>query len=501
MLGFPIPYPEELIYSTIARAGVHDGETSPKQLLDQVFNNRSVIATVDLPSHIGKLVCQYGDSLGLELRTLLSCHTLLPIYAPFIPPERVRKLKRLMSGGSQGAAHLTSGIIASRVKAKTKLYVCDECLKEQKSKHGECFWNRLWQVPLLKICPLHGSLYATNIELDGEHRHNHIPVESAKILEPLETEPADRIFANQVVELFQVQNEGISFSQWTEFYRQLVSKLGLLRGRRIDHVRIHELVLDFWGKRWLGESGIFPSCTETSWLRGLFRKHRKSFSFAEHIVVISALSNGTIGVGNAIADVSRMTTNRKKPCSKGKEPVNANELSPDQIAWKRLLEKSHPKAARQKNQALYARLYRRHRDWLIQINRVNHAENKVINKRVDWLKRDRRTARELHKIYRKLSGDLYAPHLSKTFLIHRLKHRTTIEKNLYRLPRCSALLTLYSENTDEYQARRLARAYLAIKETGLEIKRWFLLREAGLSDERMTDTVSALLRKILSEQT
>jgi hypothetical protein len=36
MLGFPVPYTEELLYSTIARAGVYDGETSPKQLLDQV---------------------------------------------------------------------------------------------------------------------------------------------------------------------------------------------------------------------------------------------------------------------------------------------------------------------------------------------------------------------------------------------------------------------------------------------------------------------------------
>ena len=501
MLGFPTPYPEELLYSTIARAGVHDGDTSPKQLLDKVFNNRSVIATVDLPSHIEKLASQYSDPLGLGTRTLICSHTLWPIYAPFIPRARVRKLNRWMSGSSQGAAHLASGIAASRVKAKTELYVCVKCLKEQKSKYGECFWNRLWQVPLVKVCPLHRSLSATNIELDGEHRHSHISVESARILKPLKVESVDRIFSNQVVELFQVQNEGISFSQWTEFYRRLASNFGFLRGRRIDHARIHEAVLEFWGKLWLAEAGILPSGTETSWLRGLFRKHRKSFSFAEHIVVLSALSNGTLGISNAIKEASRVIIRRKKPSLVRQELANANELSRDQIAWKRLLEQNHPKEARQKNQALYARLYRNHRDWLLQIDSANHAENKSVNKRVDWPKRDRQTAKELRQISRKLSDELYVPHLSKTFLIHQLKHRATVEKNLYRLPRCSALLSLYSENTDEYQARRLARAYLAMKEKGLEIKRWFLLREAGLSDERMTDTVSALLREILSEQT
>jgi len=37
-------------------------------------------------------------------------------------------------------------------------------------------------------------------------------------------------------------------------------------------------------------------------------------------------------------------------------------------------------------------------------------------------------------------------------------------------------------------------------EQGREIKRWSLLREAGLSDERMTDIVAELLKEILSEQ-
>lgn len=52
MLNFPIPYAEELVYGIVARMGVRAGIVSPKQLLDEVFDNRKVIATFDMPSHL-----------------------------------------------------------------------------------------------------------------------------------------------------------------------------------------------------------------------------------------------------------------------------------------------------------------------------------------------------------------------------------------------------------------------------------------------------------------
>ncbi|AGS38561.1 TnsD family Tn7-like transposition protein [Cycloclasticus zancles] len=502
MLGYPPPYPEELLYSTTARAGVHDGETSPKQLLDKVFNNRKVVATVDLPNHVLALAEQYPLALGLVTKTLISRHTLWPIYASFLPRERNKKLKKWMSGSSRGAVHLASGIAASKVKAKQRLFVCLECLKVQKQKYGECFWNRLWQVPLLKVCPAHGPLHTTSVELDGEHRHSYLPVEEAEILEPVKAAAVDSIFSHQTANLLQVQNEGISFSQWTAFYKWFASSQGCFYGRRVDHSKIHETVIQFWGKRWLANAGILPSETETSWLRGLFRKHRKSFSFAEHIVVISALSNGAISIGDAIDKASRMVINSEKVIQE-KEPelITENQLSQDQIKWKQLLEQMPPKASRQQNSALYARLYRNHYDWLIYIDSVYHADYITVNKRVDWPQRDKQVTKELRHAYENLSEDLSAPRLSRTFLIHQLEHRATVEKNLHRLPRSSTLLSIYTESITEYQARRLTRAYFSMQERGQEIKRWSLLRQAGLSDERMTAIVAELLKEMLSEST
>ena len=114
MLNFPVPYPDELIYSLVARAGIHLGLTSPKQLLDEVFANRHVIATVDLPNHLAPLARLLPDSMGLDVERLAYMHTLFPVYAPFTPEDRRKFCLEKMAGESQGAIHLILGIVASR---------------------------------------------------------------------------------------------------------------------------------------------------------------------------------------------------------------------------------------------------------------------------------------------------------------------------------------------------------------------------------------------------
>lgn len=499
MIGFPPPYAEELLYSTTARAGVHDGETSPKQLLDLVFNNRRVIATVDLPSHVQALADQYPDVLGMNVNTLISRHTHWPIYAPFLPHDRNKKIKRWMSGRSQGAAHLASGRAASRVRSKRRLYVCIECLKSQKAEYGEYFWNRHWQVPLVKTCPSHGPLMGTNIELNGIHRHAYLSVEEATLCGSVNVVAVDGVFSSQVYQLMQSQSAGISFNQWTTFYRQLAINQGYFYRGRIDHAKIHETVLDFWGIRWLVDAGILPTGTEASWLRGIVRKHRKSFSFAEHIVAITALTDGAFSICDAIDLASGFTIGGKKSGQAPPHIALADYLlTQDQINWKQAVKKRPPKLSRKGNPALYMRLYRNNYNWLMNTNRVYRAEKISINKRVDWPKRDWLIARELRRACECLSDDLNAPRLSKSLLIHQLKLKSTVEKNLSRLPRCSKLLATYSESISEYQVRRLTYTYSLMVKSGKEIKRWSLLRQAGLSDERITEVAASFLDNMVS---
>lgn len=495
MLGFPAPYPNELLYSVIARAGVHEGETSPKQLLDLVFANRKVIATVDLPCHVESIASQYPKSLGLTSKVLIRNHTLWPIYSSFVPLDRRAAIERWMRGESKGAAHLAVGMVASRVRSKQKLLLCASCRDEHKLKYGEAFWDRRWQVPLVSYCPSHGSLSETDISLNGEHRHEFIPISQCKAVGRVPVTKSDIRFAELAYGLFDCfKNEFPSYQQWTRFYRNLAIDHGFLVGNRIDHRRLHEQYVSYWGNEWLNRAGLLPKDKDTSWLKSIFRKHRKTFCFAEHLTVIEAISQGNTQTGKAIEQALCYQTRIKEP--EVYAYVELGELSEDQNDWLILLNSNGPKAARNKKPALYARLYRNNYEWLMHVNHEFYQPIVSVNTRVDWSKRDRLASRALLDFIGQAEEDLFIPRLSRTFLIHQLTNRATIEKNLYRLPRCRAILERYSESIDEYQARRLTRAFIALSKGKQALKEWVLLRKAGLSEERMSCFVKGFLKEI-----
>lgn len=116
MHNFPVPYPDELIYSLVARAGIRSAIVSSKQLLDDVFGDRKVIATIDLPSHLVAISSQLIGTGRFDVQQLIYDHTMFPVYAPFIDESiRVRAMGR-MANCSKGAVHLCLALLPPLLK-------------------------------------------------------------------------------------------------------------------------------------------------------------------------------------------------------------------------------------------------------------------------------------------------------------------------------------------------------------------------------------------------
>ena len=242
MWNFPTPLPDELIYSTIARAGLHHGIQSPKQLLDEVYQDRKVVATIDLPSHLNAVVHLLERTGCFSLIDLIYKHTIFGLYAPFVQESHRQKAITLMAEQASGSVHLMLGLNASRVPNNTKFRYCPICIQQQREIYGEYFWNRAWFLPNLSICLKHNCSLLSQDYIQQQHRHLFLPLlpnQTQDIPNPYFKE--DFILGKMAVELLQLEPQpSPSYEQWTRFYLEIADAKNFRRGNHVCHDQTYE---------------------------------------------------------------------------------------------------------------------------------------------------------------------------------------------------------------------------------------------------------------------
>ena len=59
---FTDPYPDEILYSTIARYHFYSGNVDYKDTLEEVFGSRKTIPSIEFPSHLEHLTNQLSHN-------------------------------------------------------------------------------------------------------------------------------------------------------------------------------------------------------------------------------------------------------------------------------------------------------------------------------------------------------------------------------------------------------------------------------------------------------
>lgn len=491
-----------MLYSVIARYGVHFGITSPKQLLDDVFNNRKVLATVDLPNHLSTIVNHYIDCHHWDVKYLAYKHTLFPLYAPFVPEKRRLECLRLMADTSKGAIHLALGVAASRIKQAPTLRYCPQCVRLQQKEHGEYFWRRLWQVNGADCCLLHGELKEAAVERHNHHRHQFCAPYPENCPNSKQSEPSteSKIVTSQVERLLnRPLIKSVSLEQWTTYYHYLAEQNGCCRGQFIKHEEIGEKVLFCWSQKWLVEHQLDINESDSCWLKGIFRKHRNSFSYLEHIVALQSLLPSSWNINDVLDDVCNNENVQEHHLVTINNDVSIDFRQEYQQRWSLLVKQHGVKSARQKKHggAIYAWLYRHDRTWLLKFNSLYRIHSKPINLRVNWRQKDILIVRELVKIRNIYEVFLESPKMTRNWYVKQLKSPATVEKNIYKLPLCHQFFMRYCESTAEHQIRRLTKIVVQLKTPLIELSRWKILRLAGLSEERLKLGTRDFITKIM----
>ena len=500
LLGFPLPYPDELIYSTIARYRVHSGIVSAKELLKDVFGNTRIIASSDLLGYLELIAGVYPEQLNVTPSDLLYRHTLFPIYAPFIGEARRQRLTQELFDDNATTIHLTAGIVASRIKQPSFLRYCPECVIEQVREKGECYWLRKWQISGVESCPKHGNLIDSRIGRHDIHRHSFTAPNLENCPWKMQSSGAWQchVLAENISELLNLNPSVVpDFSQWSGWYKHLAKEQGLTRGKHVCHRELRDRVINFWGTSWLAKYGLLTEVGESYWLKNLFRKHRKAFSYLEHLIAMHTFLKPPWKLSDVIHEVAQFEPELERNFVQP-PVVNRVERTSKRKKWLCVVKEHGTKVARSKGHGdIYAWLYRYDRHWLIETNAKYQQLKRNHKHKWDWEKRDRRIVKALIRIRNQKELSLSAPRCSKSWYLNQLEHKVGIEKNLHLLPLCNQFFELYSESVWEYQVRRITKVMLLRKFDTFKIKRWRVLRLSGLSEERLTSVAKIFLKEIL----
>ncbi len=149
---FTEPYPDELIYSAIARYHFYSGNIDYKDTLEEVFQSRSVIPSVEIGSHLHALTHQLGNNYSVG--HLLAKHTIYPFYAPFLSKQRQQEIILDVQGNGRGL-YTRLGMVAGGICKKDELYYCSQCAQVDMDKYGEPYIHREHQLQGIDLCVHH----------------------------------------------------------------------------------------------------------------------------------------------------------------------------------------------------------------------------------------------------------------------------------------------------------------------------------------------------------
>ena len=296
---FPTPYPDELIYSVLARYYVRSPDTSPKAALNDIFGSNTVIATFDLPSHLESLVSNLPLFSSHTVESFIEQHTLYPLYAPFLPPERALLVSNSMRNHFYGDIHTRVGIMAGAIQTNSHFRFCSICLREEIEKYGEPYWHRLHQIPGVEVCPLHRALLQNStIKISGDNRHEFYAADQENcIIKPAIVDYSNTTFEKLLLlaEDVRILLESTIKPKTGEWYRKKYQgfltdkKLATASGRIFQKELLREFN-DFYGAEFL--SAVHSKVevdSENNWLSDIVRKHRKVFHPIRHLLLIRFL--------------------------------------------------------------------------------------------------------------------------------------------------------------------------------------------------------------------
>ena len=296
---FPKPYPDEILYSILARCHIRIGNTGLKLTMQELFNSNNAIATADLPCNLEALVTKLSLISKVTVEDIVQNYTLYPFYAAFLPGARSQQVLQAMRSEDGGGIHDRVGIRASLVSVPRHFRFCPQCIQIDQQTYGELYWHRIHQVPGVLVCPHHAeALRESTVPIQGLNRHEYVAADLSNCLPKQLEQP----FSQKTLNFLHLLAQDICFllenelpSRDLNWFRQQYISLLIQRGLATATGRVHqrELLsqfLSFYDRdilELLDSTVNFKD--DHNWLSGIVRKQRKTFHPLRHLLMLRFL--------------------------------------------------------------------------------------------------------------------------------------------------------------------------------------------------------------------
>lgn len=162
---FPKLYPDELVYSYLARLGVHNGYLTYSLLSQDLYGKINYTPSMEFMNKLMPDVEAHIRNIK-NMEEFIIEHTMYSFYGGFMKEEQKKKAIRAIVEGT-GEYYKVMPMIKNN---KTRyLRVCPMCVQEDRNKLGEAYWHTKHQMIGIDVCALHGcNLYNSKIQISAD---------------------------------------------------------------------------------------------------------------------------------------------------------------------------------------------------------------------------------------------------------------------------------------------------------------------------------------------
>ncbi len=270
---FPEVYPDELLYSQLARCYVKAGYPAYIYMAEDFFQDRKVRPDIEFINSLTPAALQIITK-EMPMREIILKHTMFPYYGRFIAKGRRNKAYQALMGMQGNYNKLLPKVKNCQDRF---LRYCPMCVTEDRDKFGETYWHRKHQIVGINVCSLH-KCYLKNSEVVISAKaspilHHAEGVISQKDNVELVQNDIEYEFAGYVAAVFQSDLDMDSDVGIGEFLHSCMigTKYLSVRGKKRYMELLHEDFISYYEK--LPEKRI----TELWQLQKIFTNDRSNF--------------------------------------------------------------------------------------------------------------------------------------------------------------------------------------------------------------------------------